>query len=562
MKHYIQIFETPSAGDNYKIKDIPFMCSVESTGQNLVCNEEDKRLINVNGILVIDDIPPITKIYLTGGTIVEISDSALTRSIISDAVDNDGDIEKIEVGNNVIEINDEECFASFRNLTGISIGSAVVTINTRNCLVHNSPVESIVVDSNNPYYDSRNNCNAIVESSNNEIICGCKTTVIQDDIVYVGSNALRGCAGLTLLTIPSGITNIGISAFTECNNLTSVPINFGHGCVNGNAGEYFGVQVKEYNIICSVSSIDTSFSDLTQLEKITLYGAHNLINGAFAECTSLSSVTIDTCYLVPYGAFYGCTSLTDLSLRGIGIIYSWSFQNCTSLTDVTIPHTVSNIYNRAFNACSKLTGVTIDSQDVLNNAQFDADNGLNGLFDYYVQEFVFGEHVTSLPYAAFAMASVENIVIPRTIISISSGVFVACNNITGITVSPDNPKYDSRNGSNCIVETSTNKLVAGFVSTIIPLSVTSIGEAGFSSLCIGYTQYPTIPSSITSIGYAAFYVENDYNDIVLNIPNTVTSIGSDAFKNIKLIEYCGSATGMPWGAQTVICNGKIIYPLS
>ena len=61
MKDYIKLFDTPQDGNNYKIKDIPFFCYVNETGQDLVCNQEHKYLYNINNELVID-FPPTPNI--------------------------------------------------------------------------------------------------------------------------------------------------------------------------------------------------------------------------------------------------------------------------------------------------------------------------------------------------------------------------------------------------------------------------------------------------------------------------------------------------------------------
>ena len=58
MKEYIKKFVNPSVGDNYSITDIPFMTSVETSGQNLVCNETGKKLVNESGILKIQSDGP------------------------------------------------------------------------------------------------------------------------------------------------------------------------------------------------------------------------------------------------------------------------------------------------------------------------------------------------------------------------------------------------------------------------------------------------------------------------------------------------------------------------
>ena len=87
-----------------------------------------------------------------------------------------------------------------------------------------SGLNSIKVESDNPKYDSRNNCNAIIETASNTLIAGCKNTIIPSDVIYIGLDAFSGCSGLTSVTIPNSVTSIGDGAFGGCTGLTSVTI--------------------------------------------------------------------------------------------------------------------------------------------------------------------------------------------------------------------------------------------------------------------------------------------------------------------------------------------------
>jgi len=83
---------------------------------------------------------------------------------------------------------------------------------------------TIKVDEANPIYDSRDNCSAIIETKTNELVIGCKNTVIPNSVTSIGNEAFSGCSSLTSVTIPNSVTSIGYYAFYGCSGLTSVTI--------------------------------------------------------------------------------------------------------------------------------------------------------------------------------------------------------------------------------------------------------------------------------------------------------------------------------------------------
>ena len=78
----------------------------------------------------------------------------------------------------------------------------------------------MVVDSENPNYDSRNDCNAIIETATNELAFGCKNTVIPNTVTSIGKNAFKGITGMTSIEIPESVVSIGDNAFALCFDLT------------------------------------------------------------------------------------------------------------------------------------------------------------------------------------------------------------------------------------------------------------------------------------------------------------------------------------------------------
>lgn len=125
----------------------------------------------------------------------------------------------IVIPNSVITIG-EGTFGS-NKLTSIVIPSSVTTIDDNNPF-HKNPLERICVDSNNPIYNSRDNSNAIIETSSNKLIQGSKNTVIPNSVTTIGDYAFDSL-GITNITIPNSVTIIGNNAFAF-NQLTNVKI--------------------------------------------------------------------------------------------------------------------------------------------------------------------------------------------------------------------------------------------------------------------------------------------------------------------------------------------------
>ncbi len=120
-----------------------------------------------------------------------------------------------------VEWLDEDAFAFCSSLTSVVIPKRTLYINPgafRSC----SSLDSIVVKEGNPVYDSREHCNAIIETTTNRLLVGCKTTVIPENVTGIAYVAFYGCTGLSTIVIPKGVTQIEDGAFYGCTGLTSM----------------------------------------------------------------------------------------------------------------------------------------------------------------------------------------------------------------------------------------------------------------------------------------------------------------------------------------------------
>ena len=237
------------------------------------------------------------------------------------------------------------------------------------------------------------------------------------------------------------------------------------------------------------------------------------------------SVTV-TGHVDGYNAQGALNIPESLSYEGhdyaVTVIGNTAFMYCFYLTSLTIPNSVTTIEEGAFAYCSGFTGdlvipnsvVTIEASAFFTCYAFDGN-------------LVIGNSVTVIGDYAFddcnGLHGVLNI--PSNVESIGIDAFRYCA-FSGMTVDPTNPVFDSRDNCNAIIRTSTNELVTGCVNTIIPNSVTSIGENAFCGL-EGLSSI-NIPNSVTSIGAGAFSFCFDLTGD-LTIPNSVTTIGSGAF---------------------------------
>lgn len=128
----------------------------------------------------------------------------------------------IIIPNSVTTI-ESETFYGCSSLTSITIPSSVTEIGSHVFAGNN--LAQIVVEQGNTHYDSRENCNAIINSETNALIVGCKNTIIPNTVTKIASSAFYACDGLTSIVIPQNVTELSYLAFYCCMNLDSITLN-------------------------------------------------------------------------------------------------------------------------------------------------------------------------------------------------------------------------------------------------------------------------------------------------------------------------------------------------
>ena len=195
--------------------------------------------------------------------------------------------------------------------------------------------------------------------------------------------AFSGCSGLTSLTIPSSVTEIGSYAFEDCSGLTSLTIP------------------------SSVTSIGWyAFEGCSGLTSLTIPSSVTSIGReTFMGCSGLTSLTIPSSVTsIGWSAFSGCSGLTSLTIpSSVTSIGYYAFSGCSGLTSLTIPSSVTSIDDNAFSGCSGLTSIYVypEKVPILGTGVFSGCDAKNckvyvptGTYDdYWLSEFGYFDNI-------------------------------------------------------------------------------------------------------------------------------------------------------------------------
>ena len=322
--------------DNGKIVT-PYKTDVFGAG--IVSNE----YVNGQGVLTFDgtvtSIGDYAFFYCTHLTSIVIPDSVTSFGI--SAFDSCNQLTAFDIPGSVESINDY-AFYNCVSLTSIEIPSSVTQLGDRvfSCC---TALASITVDSGNPVYDSRNGCNAIIETKSKTLVSGCMNTVIPSSVTSIGKSAFYHLTSLTSIDIPNSVTTIGDHAFFHCSGLKSLVIPY------------------------SVTSIEfDAFTGGSGLTSISV-NSSNPNYDSRDNCNALIETKSNTLII-------GCKN--TIIPNTITSIKDSAFADCTGLTSIEIPKSVTSIGDIAFDSCTGLTSITVyaTTPPAIGNGVFDNTN--------------------------------------------------------------------------------------------------------------------------------------------------------------------------------------------
>lgn len=406
-------------------------------------------------------------------------------------------------------------------------------------------LSNIIVDDSNESYSSVDG--VLFDKKGETLICYPLGKVAEDYTVpngvkTIGSNAFQSCGHLRTVTIPKTVTTIDEWALVNCTSLTTVNIPQG----------------------------------------VTAIG-----NYAFYNCKALETVTsyIVDPFAIEHDVFWGPQSSNpalSVNIYATATLYvpsgckekyqaAGGWKNFEKIEEM--PYDPSTEPENIVFASDAVKTICVDNWDTNNDGELNMDEAaavtdLGTVFKNNQKITSFDElqyftGLTSIGKGAFLWCSnLTSIIIPKSVTYIDNGngrdyagAFSYCYNLTSIVVEEGNPVYDSRDNCNAIIKTSANELIVGCKTTVIPSTVTRIGNTAFYG---NYYLYSiTIPEGVTSIGHAAF--NECWKLSSVKLPNSLTEIGNDVFHDDSGITSITIPSGVTFIGDRVFfdCNGMI-----
>ena len=533
----------------------------------------------------------IPKVVIKGELIfnvVRIADNAFT---------NCNGLTSVTIPNSITSIG--EWIFSCTGVTSIKIPNSVVEIKPF-AFADCSNLTSIEVAWDNTSYDSRDYCNAIIETATNTLIAGCKNTVIPNTVTSIGDAAFQGSSELTSIEIPSSVTKIGFQAFHSC-GLTSIEIPSSVTTISDYAFVYCR-NLTDITLPNSVTSIgqgafsETAFyenhSDGFVIFNDWLLGykgeepvgelvipnhVTNVAGGVFWYCEELTKVTLpDNVKNIGGSAFEGCEGLTSIAIPNSvttieeeAFAYCWNLKKIINLSNLDI---VASTYEHGCVAAYANEVITVPGGVLIDDYIFVESEGVNVLTKYIGNDanivlpascngenYVIGANVFS------GNTNITSITVPSTVTAIVEDAFLDCTSLTAVYINDLSAwcKIDFANPNANPTNVAHNLYLNGELITdlVIPSNITVIKNHTFRG-CSAITNV-TMHDGITALGQYSFNTCTGLTSVEL--PSSITAVSRGLFSgclNLKNVVIPEGVETIEYSAFYACAMSEIIIPKS
>ena len=213
-------------------------------------------------------------------------------------------------------------------------------------------IDSLVVDDENPYYDSRGRCNAILETSTNTLLAGCNNTMMPDDVEHIAPNAFVGAEDLKHITLPKSLKHIGEAAFVH-SGIEEIVIPEGVQKLERYTFQYCE-NLQKVTLPQSLVTIDHAALSHCSFKSIVIPNAVTTIGDyAFDYCKFLETVEIGSgVQSIGYAAFDGCQKLkkviSNIPADSLFVVDSSTWGNIGSTCVLYVPRGAKTTYEQTF----------------------------------------------------------------------------------------------------------------------------------------------------------------------------------------------------------------------
>ena len=413
------------------------------------------------------------------------------------AFDNHPFVEEFIIGKNVQHINTDDNWPFYSaNLRG-----------------------EFIVDKRNPHYDSREDCNCIIETATNNLIRGNSNSFIPDTVEELDEAAFAQCVDLTHITIPSSVKYMGELVFDGCTALTSITCD-GY-CPQLREGyESYGFGGVGENGILRVPFYTNYSAWMEELSELG-WTLETFVPDDFEDEVIMTSESnprvMEVCYNQGWAANPDLMMKSEaMMVEDIGTAFAGRKDSSTNSSLNT--ENVDNIYSfdelqyftslqeipdYAFKMCANLSSITLPTSVVRL--------GDEAFYGTQLESMIIPEHITTLGEYVFKNCSeLTSLVFNNQISSVSGSLCYGCKNLSSVTLSN---------------------------------SIDSIGPSAFHG-CSNLKQIDIL-DSVTNIGAYAFR-ESGVEDV--NISSNVVEVGDYAFAYSALKRAMVNAQNIRWCA--------------
>ena len=336
----------------------------------------------------------------------------------------------------------------------------------------------------------------------------------------IGKGAFTDCPSITSLTLPNSLETIGDRAFKNNTGITSV--SFGTGLKNIESEAFYGCSAltaaRMPEMLDTIKA--SAFENCVKLTYVSLgSNLKSLGNRAFFNNKVLTEIEIPgTTTTIGSQAFEKCTNLSLATLNnGIKNIGGNCFKDCKSLITMSIPGTVNSIGDNSFDGCTSLSTLTFAAgENKLYIPSFKHSPlktlriGRNLIYDSFDSPF---KDKATLTRVAFTGNYVTNLYY---------NLFNGCTGITSISLPKTLQSISDNVFRNC------SKLS----EIVVPEGVTTVGKGCFMN-CTSLTSV-SLPEGVTTVGEHCF--ENCTSLTSVSLPTTLKVLEEYLFYNCKKLE--------------------------